>query len=122
MKDSHDHTIKLKSKQQLLFKKLYSMLLIKLNTLKVYLNNTVEADIIQKLISSAAFLIMFILKSDSSLHLVVDYRCLNDITIKNHYLLSLISNMLDCFQRARRFIKLNCKNAYNCIHIKSSDE
>ena len=39
----------------------------KLNVLKAYLNNTMKADIIHKLILSAASLIMFMLKSDSSL-------------------------------------------------------
>ena len=118
----HNHTIDLKPGQQPPFRKLYSMLLAELNTLKVYLNNAVEAGIIQKLISPAASPVMFVLKSDSSLCLVIDYRCLNDIMIKNCYPLPLISDMLDCLQGARRFTKLNCKNAYNCIHIKGDDE
>ena len=67
-----------------------------LNVLKAYLNNTMKADIIHKLILSAASLIMFMLKSDSSLQLVIDYRYLNNIIIKNCYSLSLISDMLNC--------------------------
>ena len=66
-----------------------------LNVLKTYLNNTMKADIIHKLISSAASLIIFMLKSDSSLWLVINYKCLNNIIIKNHYSLSLISDMLN---------------------------
>ena len=38
-----------------------------LNVLKVYLDNAMKADIIHKLILSTASLIMFMLKSDSSL-------------------------------------------------------
>ena len=118
----HNYAINLKPGQQPSFEKLYSMLLAELNTLKVYLNNAVEAGIIQKSISPAASSVMFILKSDSSLHLIIDYKRLNDITIKNRYLLPLISDMLNCLQGARRFTKLNCKDAYNCIHIKGGDE
>ena len=71
-----------------------------------------------QVISSAALSVMFMLKSDSSLQLVINYRHLNSITIKNHYSLSLISNILNCFQGAQKFTKLNCKNAYNQIRIK----
>ena len=67
-----------------------------LNVLKVYLDDTIKACIVCKLISPAASLIMFVLKLDSSLQLVIDYRCLNNITIKNCYSLSLISDMLNC--------------------------
>ena len=109
----HDHVIDLKLGQQPSFRKLYSMFLAELNVLKVYLDNTMKAGIVCKLISPAASPVMFVLKSDSSLQLVIDYRCLNDITIKNCYSLPLISDMLDCLQGAKKFTKLNCKDAYN---------
>ena len=95
-RDSHDHVIDLKLRQQPSFKKLYSMFSAELNVLKVYLDNAMKADIIHKSISSAALPVMFVLKSDSSLYLIIDYKCLNSITIKNHYSLSLISDMLNC--------------------------
>ena len=122
VRDSHDHVIDLKSEQQPLFEKLYSMFSVKLNVLKVYLDDAMKADIIHKSISSAASLIMFMLKSDSSLQLVIDYRYLNSITIKNWYSLLLISDMLNCLQDTQKFTKLNCKDAYNQIQIKGEDE
>ena len=109
----HDHAIDLKLGQQPSFKKLYLMSSAELNVLKVYLDNAMKADIVCKLISPAASLIMFVLKSDSSLQLVIDYRHLNNITIKNCYPLPLISDMLNCLQGAKKFTKLNCKDAYN---------
>ena len=66
-KSSHDHVIDLELSQQPLFRKLYSIFLVKLNVLKVYLDNTMKADIIHKLISSAASSVMFVLKLNSSL-------------------------------------------------------
>ena len=83
VRGSHDHVIDLKLRQQPSFRKLYSMFSVKLNVLKVYLDNVIKADIIHKSISSAASPVMFMLKSDSSLQLVIDYRCLNSIIIKN---------------------------------------
>ena len=40
-------------------------------------------------------LILFVLKSDKSLRLYIDYKALNNITIKNSYLLSLILKLQD---------------------------
>ena len=121
-KNSHDHAIGLKLSQQLSFKKLYSMFSVKLNVLKAYLNDIIKADIICKLISSAASPVMFILKSDSSLQLIIDYKYLNNIIIKNCYSLLLISDMLNCLQSTQKFTKLNCKNAYNWIQIRGEDK
>ena len=95
-KGPHDHAIDLELGQQPPFGKLYSMSPAELNVLKVYLDNTMKAGIVCKSISPAASPIMFVLKSDGSLQLVIDYRRLNDITIKNHYPLPLISDMLNC--------------------------
>ena len=64
---SHDHVIDLKLRQQSSFEKLHSMFSAELNVLKIYLNNAMKADIIHKLISSAASPVMFVLKLNSSL-------------------------------------------------------
>ena len=69
-----------------------------LNVLKAYLNNIIKINIIYKLILSAVSLIIFMLKLDSSLWLIINYKHLNNIIIKNHYSLSLILNMLNCLQ------------------------
>ena len=67
VRDSHDHVIDLKLRQQLSFRKLYFMFSVKLNVLKIYLDNAMKADIIHKSILSAASSVMFMLKSDDSL-------------------------------------------------------
>ena len=117
----HNHAIDLKLGQQPPFEKLYLMSLTELNVLKVYLDNTMKAGIVHKSISPVTSPIMFVLKLDSSLQLVINYRRLNNITIKNCYPLPLISDMLDHLQGAKKFTKLNCKDAYNQIQIKGED-
>ena len=67
VRDSHDHVIDLKLRQQPSFRKLYFMFSVKLNVLKVYLNNAIKTNIIHKSISPVTSLVMFMLKSDSSL-------------------------------------------------------
>ncbi|SLM34929.1 retrotransposable element tf2 155 kda protein type 1 [Lasallia pustulata] len=102
----HDHAIDLEPGQQPPFGKLYLMSPAELDVLKVYLNNAVKAGIICKLILPAAPPVMH----------------LNDITIKNRYPLPLILDMLDRLQGAKKFTKLDCKDAYNRVRIKGGDE
>ena len=65
---------------------------------------------------------LFIKKVDNFLQLYVDYRNLNEITIKNNYSLSLFSKTLKRFAYAKHFIKINIRNAYYKIRIRKRDE
>ena len=64
----------------------------------------------------------YILKKDGSLQLVQDYRKLNQITIKDKTLLSLIGEVIDKLKEARYFNKLDLIWGYNNIRIKEGDE
>ena len=78
---------------------------VELNVLKVYLNNAVKIGIICKSILSVISPVMFVPKLDGSLRLLIDYRRLNNIIIKNRYPLPLILDMLDRLQGAKKFTK-----------------
>jgi len=56
------------------------------------------------------------------LRLCVDYRKLNEMTIRNSYPLPLISVLLDRVKGAKYFTKLDLKSAYNLVRIKEGDE
>ena len=58
---------------------------------------------------------LFIKKANNFLRLYVDYRNLNEITIKNNYSLSLFSEILKRFVYIKHFIKINIRNAYRRI-------
>jgi hypothetical protein len=64
----------------------------------------------------------FIKKKDGTLQPVQDYRKLNNMTIKNRYLLSLIQEMINKLQRARYFMTLDVHWSYNNVHIKEEDK
>ena len=64
----------------------------------------------------------FIKKNDSSFWLVQDYRTFNVITIKNKYLLSLISELVTKLQEAYYFTKLDVCWGFNNIHTKLDNE
>ena len=63
-------------------------------------------------------LVLFVPKKDSGLRLYPNYRALNAITVKNRYLLSLVSELLDQVQGIKIYTKLNIRKAYHCIQIK----
>uniref|UniRef100_A0A3B3HPV2 Gypsy retrotransposon integrase-like protein 1 n=1 Tax=Oryzias latipes TaxID=8090 RepID=A0A3B3HPV2_ORYLA len=64
----------------------------------------------------------FVQKKDKTLRPCIDYRELNQITVKNKYSLPLISSALDSVQEARVFSKLDLRNAYHLVRMKEGDE
>ena len=66
--------------------------------------------------------VFFIKKKDSSLWLVQDYRNLNAVTVKNKYLLPLISELVLQLQEVKYFTKLDVCWGFNNVWIKPRDE
>jgi len=64
-----------------------------LTILRKYLAENEKKGFIKKFQSRAEYSILFTLKKDEELRLCVDYQKLNDITIKNRYSLSNISEL-----------------------------
>jgi hypothetical protein len=56
------------------------------------------------------------------MRLYVDYYGLNCITIKNRYLLPLISKLLERLKATKIFSKLNLRDTYYRLRIKEGDE
>ena len=66
--------------------------------------------------------VFFVKKKDGSLHLVQDYRKLNEITVKNSYPLPLISDVLARLRNAKYFSALDLRWGFNNVRIKDGDE
>ena len=66
--------------------------------------------------------VFFIQKKDGSFQLVQDYRALNAVTVKNKYLLLLISKLINKLQGARYFTKLDVRWGFNNVQMKDGDE
>ena len=64
----------------------------------------------------------FVKKKDRKLHLVQDYRYLNEHTVKNTYPLPLITDLIDNLCCFSRFAKFDVCWGYNNIRIKEGDE
>ena len=87
-----------------------------------YLEENLAKGYIKPSKSPAASPVFYIKKKDGSLRLVVDYRHLNAITIKNRYPLPLSADLLDKLSSANIFSKLDLRWGYNNIRIKDGDE
>ena len=61
----------------------------------MYLDENLKKEFIRESQSSAEYSILFVSKKDEKLQLCVNYQRLNNITVKNSYLLSLISELQD---------------------------
>ena len=79
----NEHIIKLEEDKQPLFRSIYSLGPVKLETLKAYIKINLANDFIQPSKSPTKALILFDRKPDRSLCFCVDYWGLNNITIKN---------------------------------------
>jgi hypothetical protein len=77
---------------------------------------------IRRSTSSAASPVLFVSKKDGSLRMCIDYRKLNDITIKNRYPLPHMLGLLERLNGAKIFSKIDLRNAYHLLRIKEGDE
>ena len=91
----NQHAIKLQEGQQLLYGPIYSLDPVELKMLKTYIETNFANGFIWLSKSPVGASILFVGKPDSSLRLCVDYRGLNNLTIKNRYPLPLIGESLD---------------------------
>ena len=118
----NDHTIKLVDDQQPPFKPIYSLGLVESETLKAYIKTNLANRFIKlsKLPTNAP--ILFDQKLNQSLGLCVNYRGLNNLTIKNRYPLSLVRKSMNRLKRARWFTQLKLTSAYHQMKICKGDK
>ena len=81
--------------------------------MKIYVKENLANGFIKPSKSLAAPSVMFVKRPDSKLRMVVDYRGLNRVTVKNRFPLPLIPKMLDRLHLAKVFTKIDLRNAYH---------
>ncbi len=87
-----------------------------------YIRESLQAGLIRHSSSPAGAGFFFVQKKDGSLRPCIDYRGLNDITVKNRYPLPLMSSAFELLQGAQVFTKLDLRNAYHLVRIREGDE
>jgi len=66
--------------------------------------------------------VFFVSKTNGSKWMVMDYYNLNDQTVKNNYLLPLITNLIDNMESKKVFTKMDLRWGFNNVRIKEGDE
>lgn len=118
-----DHEIPLIEGSTPAFQKIYPMNEEQLKALREYLDENLKKGFIRESKSPAAYPLFFVTKKNTiKLRPVVDYRQLNNITVKNRYPLPLIGEMMDRLRGAYWFTKVDLKGAYNLIRMKEGEE
>jgi hypothetical protein len=92
-----------------------------LKELKKQLTELQEAGYIRSSSSPWGAPIQFVQKKDGSQRMCVDYRSLNDVTVKNKYPLPCIDDLFDQMRGARVFSKIDLWSGYHQMRIRPSD-
>lgn len=117
-----DLAIELEDGKQPPYSPMYNLSENELVVLREYLRKYLERGWIRHSRSPAGAPILFAKKKDGSLRLCVDYRALNNITIKNRHPLPLIQESLERLGNARIYTRLDLREAYHRLRIKKGDE
>ena len=102
-------------------KRPYKMSVEELKELKKQLTKLQEAGYIFPSSSPWGASVLFVQKKDGSQRMCVDYRSLNDVTVKNKYLLPRIEDLFDQMRGARVFSKIDLRSGYHQMRIRPLD-
>ena len=118
-----DHVIELTSDFKVFNKSAYNHSEKELQVQQNYISENIAHDWIQVSKFSVFSSCMFTVKKNiMNLHLIVDYRSLNAVTVKNRYSLPLIDTLLNCLKGVKYFTRLDLWNVYHLIRIWERDE
>jgi hypothetical protein len=99
----------------------YRMSVEELQELKKQLTELQDAGYIHPSSSPWGAPVLFVQKKDGSQRMCVDYRSLNDVTIKNKYSLPRIDDLFDQMRGAKVFSKIDLRSGYHQMKIRPSD-
>jgi len=92
-----------------------------LEELKKQLKELLDKNFIRPSSSPWGAPVIFVEKKDGTQKMCVDYRSLNEVTIKNKYPLPRIEDLFDQLRGARVFSKIDLRSGYHQLKIIPSD-
>jgi hypothetical protein len=104
-----------------IFKRPYRMAANQLAELKEQLQELLDKGYIHLSASPWGAPIIFVPEKDGTWRMCVDYRSLNEVTIKNKYPLPRIDDIFDQLKGACVFSKIDLRSGYHQLKIRASD-
>jgi hypothetical protein len=92
-----------------------------LEELKKQLADMLSKGLIRSSASPWGSPVLFVDKRDGTIRFCVDYRKLNDVTIKNKYPLPKIEDLFDQLNGAKVFSKIDLRTGYHQLKVHESD-
>lgn len=102
--------------------RLYNLSRPEQEAMEHYIRDSLAAGIIRPSSSPVGAGFFFVDKKDKTLRPCIDYRGLNNITVKNKYPLPLIDSAFTPLHGTTIFTKLDLRNAYHLVRIREGDE
>jgi hypothetical protein len=121
LKRAIDFKIELQPSTAPIAKALYKMSPMEMKELKIQLQGLLDKGYVCPSTSPWGCSVLFIEKKDKGLHLCVDYRPLNAVSIKNKYPLSRIDILFDQLAGAQVFSKTDLRSGYHQIKVRVED-
>ncbi|WZY88585.1 hypothetical protein YC2023_045320 [Brassica napus] len=118
---SNPFTINLEPEAKPIAKAPYRMTPAELVKLKKQLEDLMEKGFLRPSSSPWGAPVLFVKKKDGSMRLYIDYRGINNITIKDKYPLLRIDELLDQLRGASWFSKIDLASGYHQIPISEGD-
>jgi hypothetical protein len=89
--------------------------------LKKQIDELLEKGYIRLSTSPWAAPVLFVEKKDGTKRMCIDYRSLNEVTVKNKYPLPRIEDLFDQLRGASVFLKIDLRSGYHQLRIRPSD-
>ena len=116
-----EHVIPLLPDSQPPFKSTYRLAPAELAEVKTQVTDLLEKGLIEPSTSAYGSPILFVKKKTGELRMVVDYRELNKLTVKNRYPLPRIDDLFDKLHGAQYFTSLDAASGFHQILLKPNN-
>ncbi|XP_073152864.1 uncharacterized protein [Henckelia pumila] len=99
----------------------YRMAPLELKELKYQLKDLLNKGYIKPSVSPWGAPVLFVRKNDGSMRLCIEYRQLNQVTVKNRYPLPRIDDLFHQLQASSVYSKIDLRSGYHHLRVREAD-